>query len=48
MTIMFWINTLEAREMTVLSYAVQESAGELRLSVKRDSIIFQLKALEPM
>ena len=48
MTIMFWINTLEAREMTVLSYAVQGSAGELRLSVKRDNIIIQLKALEPM
>ena len=48
MTILFWINTYEARKMTVLSYAVEGSAGELRLSVKRDEIIIQSKSLKDL
>ena len=47
-TILFWINTLESLEMAVLSYAVEENAGELRLSVKRDKIIIQLQSLDAL
>jgi hypothetical protein len=39
---MFWIRTLEAREMAVLSYAVEESAEELKVMVNRDKIIIKV------
>ena len=38
MTLMFWINTLNADKMTVLSYAVNESAKEFELMVEREKI----------
>ena len=47
-SIVFWINTLETLEMAVLSYAVEGSAGELRLLVKRDKLIIQLRSLDTL
>ena len=47
-SIVFWINTLETREMAVLSYAVEGSAGELRVLVKRDKLIIQLRSLDTL
>jgi hypothetical protein len=42
---MFWINTSTAGKMAVLSYAVEESARELRVFVQGDKImlVFQSK-----
>ena len=44
MTLMFWISTLEARRMAVLSYAVEESAMELNVMVHRDKIIIMVQS----
>jgi hypothetical protein len=41
---MFWISTLEARRMAVLSYAVEESAEELNVMVNRDKIIIMVQS----
>lgn len=45
MTLVFWINTVEAAKMAVLSYAVEETAGELGVMVEKDSIIFEVQSL---
>ncbi len=45
MTLMFWISTLEARKMAVLSYAVEESAKELRVMVHRDDLYIRVHSV---
>ena len=44
--LVFWINTLDAAEMTVLSYAVEESDQEFTLAVMREKIIFRVQSSE--
>lgn len=48
MTLMFWINTLQAERMTVLSYAVQESVEELRIFLERDKIMLMIHSLQAL
>ncbi|CAB3983413.1 Hypothetical predicted protein, partial [Paramuricea clavata] len=46
MTLMFWVNTLKGGKMTVLSYAVHGSVGELRVFVERDKIMLEIHSLQ--
>ena len=46
MTLMFWINTLNADKMTVLSYAVNENAKEFELMVEREMITLYVQQSE--
>ncbi|XP_028408358.1 uncharacterized protein LOC114530936 [Dendronephthya gigantea] len=45
-TLLFWINTLDAEEMTVLSYAVDENDKEFTLAVMREKIILRVQSSE--
>ena len=46
MTVMFWINTVNADKMTVLSYAVNDSAKEFKLMVEREKITLNVQQSE--
>jgi hypothetical protein len=45
---MFWINTLKREKMTVLSYAVEGSVGELRVFLERDKILLEIHSLQAL
>jgi hypothetical protein len=45
-TLMFWMNTLQAGTMFVVSYAVEKRAAELRVSVGRSKLILRIQSFK--
>ncbi|XP_028416200.1 sushi, von Willebrand factor type A, EGF and pentraxin domain-containing protein 1-like [Dendronephthya gigantea] len=46
MTLMFWMNTLKADEITVFSYRTREGAEEFMLKMKKERIILEVQSLK--